>query len=237
MKNENYIQIQGWMINELNLKGNELMLYAIIYGFSQDGQSEYYGSQRYIAKALKISLPTINHLIAKLIQKKLIKLLKESHYQAIYSVKETLTHQNKVLKKVKQGVKESLTLSVKETLTNNIYTNNKNNNSSELSSRQDNSTFNFNEILEKMEKSNNILNVIIATYWRYKSSDFIPPKTKEQYQSILTRELRMAKSLKPYQLEDIKKTMYDLNSSGLEWSLKAVINWIDKDRTKIINIK
>lgn len=235
MKNENYIQIQGWMINELNLKGNELMLYAVIYGFSQDGQSKYFGSQRYIAKALKISLPTVNHLITKLLEKKLIKLSEESHYQAVLSVKESLTHKKEVLKKVKHQCLRKLNSSVKESLTNNIYTNNKNNNTN--SSEQSSQPFNFENILEKMEKSNNILNVIIATYWRYKSSDFIPPKTKEQYQSVLTRELRMAKSLKPYTIEEIKKTMYDLNSSGLEWSLKAVINWIDKDRTKIINIK
>ena len=35
IKNENYVLIQGWMINELKLKGNELLIYALIYGFSQ----------------------------------------------------------------------------------------------------------------------------------------------------------------------------------------------------------
>jgi hypothetical protein len=68
MNNENYINILGWMINDLNLKGNELILYAIIYGFSQDGQSEYYGSQRYISKALKVSLVTSNKIINKLLE-------------------------------------------------------------------------------------------------------------------------------------------------------------------------
>ena len=50
MKNENYITILGWMVNNLELKGNELILFAIIHGFSRDGDTEYYGSQRYIAK-------------------------------------------------------------------------------------------------------------------------------------------------------------------------------------------
>ena len=36
VKNENYLVIQGWMITELKLKGNELLIYAIIYGFSQN---------------------------------------------------------------------------------------------------------------------------------------------------------------------------------------------------------
>ena len=48
MKNENYIVIQGWMRNELNLKGNELIVYALIYGFSQDEESEFTGSVAYI---------------------------------------------------------------------------------------------------------------------------------------------------------------------------------------------
>ena len=34
---DNYVAIQGWMITDLNLKGNDLLIYAVIYGFSQDG--------------------------------------------------------------------------------------------------------------------------------------------------------------------------------------------------------
>ena len=49
IKNDNYIQISGWMINELDLKGNELMIYALIHGFSQDGKSDYHGGLQYIA--------------------------------------------------------------------------------------------------------------------------------------------------------------------------------------------
>ena len=49
IKNENFIVIQGFMINELDLKGNELIIYAIIYGFSQDGENKYTGSLNYLA--------------------------------------------------------------------------------------------------------------------------------------------------------------------------------------------
>nr|DAI57620.1 MAG TPA: hypothetical protein [Caudoviricetes sp.] len=31
IKDENFTTIQGWMLNRLNLKGNELIIYAIIY--------------------------------------------------------------------------------------------------------------------------------------------------------------------------------------------------------------
>ena len=50
MKNENYIVVQGWMRNELGLKGNDLMVYAIIYGFSQAEQQKFSGSLGYLAE-------------------------------------------------------------------------------------------------------------------------------------------------------------------------------------------
>jgi DNA-binding transcriptional regulator YhcF (GntR family) len=126
MENTNYITVQGWMINELNLKGNELLLYAIIYGFSQSGQGEYFGSQRYISKALRISLPTSNKIINKLLRRGLIEKTGESHYQVScgQNVDNSVDNKGGVLKKVKQGVKESLTLGVKESLTNKDNTNN-----------------------------------------------------------------------------------------------------------------
>lgn len=49
IKNENYILIQGWMRTELNLKGNDLLVYAIIYGFSQTDRQAFTGSLQYLA--------------------------------------------------------------------------------------------------------------------------------------------------------------------------------------------
>ena len=66
MKNENYIVVQGWMINELGLMGNKLMVYALIYGFSQDGNSEFKGSKNYIANSLQISERTVINVLMKL---------------------------------------------------------------------------------------------------------------------------------------------------------------------------
>lgn len=44
IKGENYFQVSGWMVNNLKLQGNELMLFAIIYGFSQEENSRFTGS-------------------------------------------------------------------------------------------------------------------------------------------------------------------------------------------------
>ena len=44
MEKEYYIHIQWWMAQRLKLSGNELLTYAIVYGFSQDGESAFLGS-------------------------------------------------------------------------------------------------------------------------------------------------------------------------------------------------
>ena len=45
----NYIVIQGWMLTALHLKGNELLIYACIYGFSQAEGQVFSGSLQYLA--------------------------------------------------------------------------------------------------------------------------------------------------------------------------------------------
>lgn len=50
IKEENYIVIQGWMRAEMGLSGAALMVYAVIYGFSQTGNCYYSGSIDYLAE-------------------------------------------------------------------------------------------------------------------------------------------------------------------------------------------
>lgn len=71
VKNENYIVIQGFMVNELHLKGNELIIYAIIYGFSQDNQ-DYRGSQQYLADWTNTNRRNVVRILKSLIDKDLI---------------------------------------------------------------------------------------------------------------------------------------------------------------------
>lgn len=49
IKPNSYYSIQYWMINELGLKGLELSIYAIIYGFSRDHCGAFTGSRSYLA--------------------------------------------------------------------------------------------------------------------------------------------------------------------------------------------
>ena len=59
INDDNYYQISGWMINRLGLKGTELQVFAIIYGFSQDGESWFSGSLAYLEDWTSSSKPTV----------------------------------------------------------------------------------------------------------------------------------------------------------------------------------
>ena len=82
MKNENYLTIQGWMRNDLNLKGNELMVYALIYGFSQDKESCFTGSVGYIAEWIGSTKQTVHNILRSLLDKNMID-KQESYHNGI----------------------------------------------------------------------------------------------------------------------------------------------------------
>ncbi|UVX35901.1 MAG: Replication initiator protein A (RepA) N-terminus [Namikivirus usui] len=72
INDNNFIAIQGWMRTKLNLKGYELIVYALIYGFSQDGNSKFSGTRRYIAEWCGCSMRTVDNTLASLLSKQLI---------------------------------------------------------------------------------------------------------------------------------------------------------------------
>ena len=72
LKEENYYVAQAWMVTDLNLSGHELAVYAVIYGFSQDGSSSCYASVEYFARWLGTSTRTVKTIIDSLIEKKLV---------------------------------------------------------------------------------------------------------------------------------------------------------------------
>jgi hypothetical protein len=80
MKNINYITIAGWMVNEEKLNGNELLCYALIYGFSQDG-NWCECTHQYIADWLSVSKRTVISLIQSLVEKVVY-----SQEQLIYTI-------------------------------------------------------------------------------------------------------------------------------------------------------
>ena len=67
-----YIVILPWMREELDLKGNELLVYALIHGFSQEAQGCFFGSLEYISKACGCSRGTTIGTLKSLQNKGLI---------------------------------------------------------------------------------------------------------------------------------------------------------------------
>lgn len=68
MTQDRYIVIQEWM-KELDLNPSELLAYALIYGFCQDGESDYHGSLAYIAGWCKIKERQARDILRKLTAK------------------------------------------------------------------------------------------------------------------------------------------------------------------------
>ena len=73
IQDANFYVIHGWMITKMKLSGRALQVYAIIYGFTQDQETEFNGSLNYIAGWLGTSSRhTVLRAIDDLIEKGLI---------------------------------------------------------------------------------------------------------------------------------------------------------------------
>lgn len=72
VKETNYICVEGWMRSQLGLKGNELLIYAIIYGFSQAESQVYSGTAGYLAEWTGQSRRNVMRELASLTEKGLL---------------------------------------------------------------------------------------------------------------------------------------------------------------------
>lgn len=110
MKNieKNYIVVQGYMVQKLNLKGNELLAFSLINGFSQDSESEFSGSIDYIATWLNSSKQTVITVMNTLVEKELV-LKKQIYINNVtfnrYTVNHTKVTELIGSKEIEQGVK------------------------------------------------------------------------------------------------------------------------------------
>ena len=93
IKDKNYITIQGWMRTELDLKGNDLIVYALIYGFCQSENQKFTGSLQYIADWCGATKQGVIKNLQNLISKNLI-VKEESFSQGVKIVKYYTTEFN-----------------------------------------------------------------------------------------------------------------------------------------------
>ena len=123
-KIDNYITVPGFAIVELGLSGNELLCYSLIYGFTQDKETEFRGSLNYVASALNVTKQNAKKIIDRLIDRGLIEKremyfsgVKFCHYVANRTaVTEIATGRNQ---NNNGGVAEIATGGVAETVPNN----------------------------------------------------------------------------------------------------------------------
>ena len=130
-KIDNYITVPGFAIVELGLSGNELLGYSLIYGFTQDDETEFRGSLNYVASALNVTKQNAKKIIDRLIERGLIE-KREIFFSGVkfctyvakrYGVAEIATggYQNN-----NGGVAEIATGGIAETATNNNKIDNSN---------------------------------------------------------------------------------------------------------------
>lgn len=73
LADNNYILIQSFMVKDLKLKGTELLIYAIIYGFSQNEDNWYTGKLQYLADWTQNSKRNVINILNSLIERGLIR--------------------------------------------------------------------------------------------------------------------------------------------------------------------
>lgn len=78
LKNDNYVLIHGWMVNKLGLSGNDLLIYAVIFGFSQDGDGCFSGKRQYLADWCGSSERAVSRNLKNLLDKGLIEQIYKS---------------------------------------------------------------------------------------------------------------------------------------------------------------
>lgn len=68
-----YFTVHSWMVKELQLKTVERDVFAVIYGFSMDGESDFHGSLSYLADITGYSRNSVCTALKNLVEKNLIK--------------------------------------------------------------------------------------------------------------------------------------------------------------------
>lgn len=119
---DNYFQVTGWMLNRLKLKGIALNVYAIIYGFSQDGESSFNGSRQYLCDFTGATKPTIDKALFELREMNLIIKTSKRINNVIHNEYKANLEALKVFTTCKETLppgKNSLQGGSKETLPNN----------------------------------------------------------------------------------------------------------------------
>ena len=240
MEKEYYIHIQWWMAQRLKLSGNELLTYAIVYGFSQDGESAFLGSSKYVSYALRVSRPTAIKALDSLTSKGLIIKTQEKINDVVFNrYKANL----QVIKDFDRPYKESLQGGYKETLHSNKY---KELNNKELNkeSKKEESNNTQNEQVENCTSGNEETNALKEKIkCLEKEIEVLKDNKKERKPKKQTKSYdeQIAEYTCNEELQNALKAFVQMRSfikkPMTEYALKLMLNKLDElgnnDTTKI----
>lgn len=81
---ENNFEIKRWMIKELHLTGNDLIVFAAIYHFSDNGKNIFTLGRKQLSQFLEIPLRTVDRVLQRLIKNHLITKMPTTKNNAVF---------------------------------------------------------------------------------------------------------------------------------------------------------
>ena len=219
----NFITIQGWMRTELNLSGNELIVYAIIYGFSQNKQGEFTGSVQYLADWVGCTKRTVTTILRKFVDEELVKKTvvqldnnsKRVSYQANVGVGKNFLGGGKNFPRGREKISHNI----------NIYKNNK-------YTDKDNNVHSCSESPEETPEE------FFERAWQYypnkRGKGQVSEKSKERLMSHGWDNIKRA--IDRY-LEDLKKDEWRKAQNGSTFFNSGYIDYLDENYEPPMNPK
>ena len=229
-----YITIQGWMRTDLKLSGNELIVYAIIYGFSQNKQGEFTGSAQYLADWVGCTRRTVMTILNKLVEAKLISKTeislnnneKRVSYQAESGCEKTsqgVKNFHRGCEKISQGGVKNFHRGCEKFSHNININNNTNNNNRDIN--------NVHSCSESPEE-------FFERAWQYypnkRGKGQVSGKSKERLMSHGWANVKRA--IDRY-LEDLKKDEWRQAQNGSTFFNSGYIDYLDENYTPPMNPK
>ncbi len=224
LNKHSFILIPAFAVSELKLKGTELLVYSIIYGFSQDGESYFQGSLAYLSEWTNTSKECIRQNLISLMNKNLIRKT-HTYINGNKLCKYQVISLDEVEKPKLDTTQESCTPhtnnlvdTIQESCTNNIVTNNIDNNIVSSSN-----TDNTNDTTTNTTTQDNIQKVIDSFNCYCYNLDMANVVTSTELNNIKL-------ILNKYSLDEIRKCFESINNNnfltGNSTDFKATFSWI-----------
>ena len=236
-RNSDHIIISPWMINDLELKDKELILYALIHGFSRTGSNSVFsGNNAYMAKWLKIDKQHVTRYTSSLIKKGLVKKEEKDNnisYKAIIPKKQkddpnhfeyTLTNgeegsnQNEYRGNQFEDTPNQIEgIGLTNLSTNNINLNNLNNNLDEI-------ILNNNNVVDEINKNINLFDLTDQESELLKSKNIQDLETVKKYKNSNLNIVRILSTICPqrFRLSLVFNNLNNYSEKAEELLLKVL---------------